>query len=1453
MRRITAITLVTAACILLATTAWARVGPPVTVKYLGDPRIAEQGREYPGQLLITAEKPSTITGLRFESEGWNAIAINAPDTKTMAAGEQLVIDFTAWPSDSDKPIIFAFEYGGVTVEKRLDFSEANYNRTLRPDPARRIQDPMYDPNHRSELSADDTTVELNQAVDSRSIINVHGRFGYYREDGSYHPAQAMRIYVYDQDSGDDDLLGTGFTDHDGYYEINVESGDSGETYPDLYVRFETWNYRIETKDPTYENIYAWATGVQNNFSGSEWDVGSLVPSSDTNQPAVHLHTNGSRVHWFLNLRAGYDTPAVNVLWPDGTSGAWYNGAGVHISTERQWREDTLSHEYGHHWETSFSSIEPFDYCNGICDFGGNCGHCLWCEESDVIAWLEGFANFMADEFTRFLDDYYPIAPLYFRSFESLATCDGTNYGDPELTEGYAAAVLRDISDVVSAADDHPQYPGWGDALGAGITGILTVVDYDNPNGPSDFLDKHIARYPNLRNYLWETAMNCGYNRDGAAPGNVTNLTSPSHSTTGDSPDPTIDYTWTTAYDDVSGIEGYGIFLAGWVGMPSAELDIGAVNSYTTETLAPGTYYLNIRAMDRDGNWSSTYASYGPVVIRDPDPVDLAFIELPNWDYYAFPSQGTDNSASEAHVTPVLEGNIGSNHLNIYGRNTGEVALPTGFCVMAAIDDQSMLTPCWGAIGPGGGFIAYDWGNYSVRGGRHTFHAELDTYEEIAESNETNNIFGRQFVWTGLPLSPFAPVVRNAPPGSTDGWENSGGILWYNTDGLSFQSTGWWNAVAVHSVDPADDYDIRLHEGSTGSENGFGSNVGWSARPAGRLDVVLVNRNLAGSNPYDVGVLNHDEGMSNYVAEHVTSAEYTFGDSLDVSLGQDDYLGIMEFWITADDTGRVTVTVATDPADPPLYAAWMDRSFETGTLDMAMAQGSTGSEGFVRFDMHLQVTGYYALVLYRDPSDGGAPVGATVEVQPTPADLEPYWAAGWYSPLVPRPDQDGTPTSVPIPEILHGNVVDTWLNVAATNSGYLPVTSARNEIRLDGVYFGGLTYTVLNPGAISRFNYTFPLEVRGGRHVLSMHMDPEEVVEEISETNNLYGRQWVWSPLVVPMNSIIGRNAPPDATAGWTEGFGSWYNCDGLRMPDDDFHWWQGAAVMPITSTGNVDVRLHLPSEGATSGFAANLAASLWSAGQSDFVLVNHNMAIVQPYDVGVLDVYDQGGAYGAEMVGSDFLSVTPGGSYGPYSIENGQILRMHEVNLSPGTYTFRLDNESGSVDWGLSLHPGDLEFLTKSDVVPDGMSLSSGPGQTEQITFDIVDGGYYLLAVWKTGVSDLHLTGSYTLRFLDDVSAVGDEGIPTVTRLTQASPNPFNPMTTISYELAAASRVELVIYDVTGARVRRLVSESMAAGVHEAVWDGSDHAGRRVASGTYMARLTADGKPVGLTKLVLVK
>jgi hypothetical protein len=102
-----------------------------------------------------------------------------------------------------------------------------------------------------------------------------------------------------------------------------------------------------------------------------------------------------------------------------------------------------------------------------------------------------------------------------------------------------------------------------------------------------------------------------------------------------------------------------------------------------------------------------------------------------------------------------------------------------------------------------------------------------------------------------------------------------------------------------------------------------------------------------------------------------------------------------------------------------------------------------------------------------------------------------------------------------------------------------------------------------------------------------------------------------------------------------------------------------------------------------------------------------------------------------------------------------------------------------------------------------------------------------------------------------DVSA-RDPVAPRRTALYPNVPNPFNPVTTIRFDLASDRPVSLRVFDVSGRLVRDLLEAKMPRGQHAVAWNGADESGRRVASGIYIYRFTA-GDFAAARRMVLLK
>ena len=181
-----------------------------------------------------------------------------------------------------------------------------------------------------------------------------------------------------------------------------------------------------------------------------------------------------------------------------------------------------------------------------------------------------------------------------------------------------------------------------------------------------------------------------------------------------------------------------------------------------------------------------------------------------------------------------------------------------------------------------------------------------------------------------------------------------------------------------------------------------------------------------------------------------------------------------------------------------------------------------------------------------------------------------------------------------------------------------------------------------------------------------------------------------------------------------------------------------------------------------------------------------------------------------------------------------------EISLtSPAGTTVRLHDHTGGIaddlvgNWPDNLivdGPGELsDFLSEE---------AQGAWQMK-----VADTGWGAMGTWHTWGLNLAVAGA--------VSGV-DDGLPLVTRFVGNIPNPFNPRTTVMFDLAREGAAEIAIYNVRGRMVRSFGAEILPAGRHEVVWDGMDATGRSVSSGVYFFRLETQGESL-VGKMTLVR
>jgi len=162
---------------------------------------------------------------------------------------------------------------------------------------------------------------------------------------------------------------------------------------------------------------------------------------------------------------------------------------------------------------------------------------------------------------------------------------------------------------------------------------------------------------------------------------------------------------------------------------------------------------------------------------------------------------------------------------------------------------------------------------------------------------------------------------------------------------------------------------------------------------------------------------------------------------------------------------------------------------------------------------------------------------------------------------------------------------------------------------------------------------------------------------------------------------------------------------------------------------------------------------------------------------------------------------------------------------------------------------GGLTF--RNDVIGSQQSPSNYPNQDVRFGdyIGIDSWGGKVIPVWtdeRAGNFDMEI---YTASIPDTVIGIKpiSDKIPRSFKLYQNYPNPFNPSTMIRFDIASANNVSIVVYDILGREIAKLVNENLKPGSYETQWNASG-----LATGVYFYRLTA-GDFTTIKKMVVLK
>lgn len=192
------------------------------------------------------------------------------------------------------------------------------------------------------------------------------------------------------------------------------------------------------------------------------------------------------------------------------------------------------------------------------------------------------------------------------------------------------------------------------------------------------------------------------------------------------------------------------------------------------------------------------------------------------------------------------------------------------------------------------------------------------------------------------------------------------------------------------------------------------------------------------------------------------------------------------------------------------------------------------------------------------------------------------------------------------------------------------------------------------------------------------------------------------------------------------------------------------------------------------------------------------------------------------------------------------------------SFSAKAINHTVKLDWTTESEINNLGFIMERSqndewkTIADYHTTTALKGQGNSSTetkYRYIDNSILPGAEYTYRLSDV--TNDGTVNICDTVSVTLEE-VPENTGMAAAYPNPFNPITTINYQLAKDGMVKIVVYDMLGNKIKSLQSEKQRAGRYNVAWNGLNESGIKVPSGTYIIRMIAGGKQ-NIQKVMLMK
>jgi len=374
------------------------------------------------------------------------------------------------------------------------------------------------------------------------------------------------------------------------------------------------------------------------------------------------------------------------------------------------------------------------------------------------------------------------------------------------------------------------------------------------------------------------------------------------------------------------------------------------------------------------------------VIVYHDPVDHAVLSPGTLRVMTTPADFVPNFPSDWHgpVVPTpaavssgplaepdtLYGDVLPTYVNYSLANVGRAVAENLATHAIEIDSEPVVEVVMGQFPPATSFSFFDQTNtFVVSGGRHVITLNTDRYNNVTEIYETNNAWADQYCWSPARMLTGAVLQLPAPPQPWAAWDDLPDTFVPSTNCSGMRSSSgfeYWKGCAAVAEIPNDDVDVFAFEALSGTRDGFGNSLHFSAIPGDELDYLLVNFNVEPRRDIDFGFVNFGVDGDIYVEDLVSTLANVPLDGVlgPFTLGVGELVDVFDIYLTAGVTvlhvqnlsGGAELGISLHPMDATIV-----NRLDTVAGGYAVGAGPGQDVSIVPV---VQTNGYYGLTVWK---------------------------------------------------------------------------------------------------------------------------------------------------------------------------------------------------------------------------------------------------------------------------------------------------------------------------------------------------------------------------------------------------------------------------------------------------------------------------------------------------------